>query len=130
MKHIQLTLSTVTIALTLALAAYAQKAAPAKSPACDAANGRTLFEKRCTGCHSLTENHEGPHLAGVYGRKAGSVPGFDYTPGLQNSGIIWTDTTLDRWLTDTDAMIPDNTMNFRIPNPQDRRDLIAYLRKQ
>ena len=52
----------------------------------DAARGKAVFEKRCTGCHAMDADREGPRLAGVYGRKAGSVPGFTYSAGLKNSG--------------------------------------------
>src|ERR1700759_1056486 len=50
----------------------------------DAERGKQLFEKRCTGCHSLDQNKEGPHLRGVYGRHAGRLPGFTYSAALQS----------------------------------------------
>jgi cytochrome c len=92
--------------------------------------GKAVFEKRCTGCHALNADREGPRLSGVYGRKAGSIAGFAYSKGLKNSGITWTDTTIERWLSDPDLMIPDNNMSFSVPRAEERRDLIAFLREQ
>ena len=95
----------------------------------DAANGRALFQKRCTGCHALDGDREGPRLAGVYGRKAASVPGFDYSADLKNSGITWNELTLERWLTSPDLIAPDTKMEFHVPKAQERADLIAFLKQ-
>jgi cytochrome c len=95
----------------------------------NAASGKLVFDKRCTGCHSMELNGEGPRLAGVYGRKAGSVPGFDYSQGLKNSGLTWNDATLEKWLSGPDALIPDAKMDFYVPKAGERRDLIAYLKR-
>ena len=96
----------------------------------DASRGKTIFEKRCTGCHSMSGNGEGPKLAGVYSRKAGTIPTFDYSPALKKSGIVWTDGTLDKWLSDPDRMAPGTTMELRVVKAEDRRDLIAYLKQK
>ncbi len=93
----------------------------------DAARGRLVFQKRCTGCHSLTENREGPRLAGVFGRRAGSVSDFDYSSGLRNSGITWSEATLKRFLSDPDLVASDTKMDFHVPRAQERADLVAYL---
>lgn len=95
----------------------------------DAARGKVVFEKRCTGCHSMDANREGPRLAGVFGRKAGSVAGFDYSAGLKNSGLTWDEATLERWLSDPDMVVPDNKMDFHVPKAQERSDLIAYFKQ-
>ena len=95
----------------------------------DAAQGKIVFAKRCTGCHALDADREGPRLGGVFGRKAGSVVGFAYSAGLKNSGLIWDDATLERWLSDPDLMVPENNMGVRVPKAEERRDLIAYLRR-
>jgi cytochrome c len=94
----------------------------------DPMRGRAVFEHRCTGCHALDSDREGPHLRGVYGRTAGTVPGFDYSVGVRKSGLIWNDANIERWLRDTDAMIPDSKMGFRVPKAQDRADIIAFLK--
>ena len=95
----------------------------------DAARGKAVFEKRCTGCHALDSDREGPRLKGVFGRKAGSVAGFNYSAGLRNSGLTWNDATLERWLSDPDLVVKDNNMSIGVPKAEERRDLIAYLKQ-
>jgi cytochrome c len=95
----------------------------------DAVRGKAVFEKRCTGCHAMDVDRDGPRLAGVYGRRAGSIPGFTYSTGLKNSGVTWNDATLEKWLSDPDLMVPDNNMSFSVPKAEERRDLIAYLKQ-
>jgi cytochrome c len=95
----------------------------------DATLGKAVFEKRCTGCHAMEVDREGPRLAGVYGRKAGSVPGFTYSAGLKKLGITWNDATLEKWLSDPDLMVPDNNMSLSVPKAEERRNLIAYLKQ-
>jgi cytochrome c len=115
----------------VALSALGQAAGASESAlagAGDPVHGKAVFEKRCTGCHALDADREGPRLFGVYGRKAGSIPGFAYSKGLKSSGIIWTDEKLEKWLTDPDLMIADNNMSFSIPKAEERRDLIAFLK--
>jgi cytochrome c len=94
----------------------------------DPIRGKAVFERRCTGCHALDSDREGPHLRGVYGRAAGTVPGFDYSEGVRKSGLIWNDTNIERWMRDTEAMIPDSKMGFRVPKAQDRADVVAFLK--
>ncbi len=96
----------------------------------DATRGKAVFEKRCTGCHAMEADRKGPRLAGVYGRKAGSVPGFTYSAGLKSLGLTWNDATLERWLSDPDMVVPDNNMSFSVPKADERRNLIAYLKQQ
>ncbi|HEY4357083.1 MAG TPA: heme-binding domain-containing protein [Acidobacteriaceae bacterium] len=94
----------------------------------DAARGKAVFEKRCTGCHALEADREGPRLAGVFGRKTGSISGFTYSDALKKSNLTWTEANLERWLTDPDLTIPGNNMSFALPKPQERTDLIAFLK--
>ena len=95
----------------------------------DASRGKLVFEKRCTGCHAMEGDREGPRLAGVFGRKAGSVAGFEYSAGLKGSGMTWNEATLERWLRDPDMVVPDTKMDFRVPKAQERWDLIAYFKR-
>jgi len=90
--------------------------------------GKLLFEKRCTGCHSLEKNKEGPRLAGVYGRKAGSVADFNYSNELKSSKIVWDGATLDKWLIEPDAVVPDSDMAFHVSDARERADIIEFLR--
>ena len=92
-------------------------------------HGRELFERRCTGCHSLDIDKEGPRLRGVYGRKSGSVTSFKYSDALQKAGITWDEVSLDKWLTDPDKFIADVDMDFHLEKPDERRAVIAYLKQ-
>jgi len=96
----------------------------------DPVRGKDVFERRCTGCHTLTQNREGPQLRGVYGRTSGELPNFAYSPALKKAHVFWNETTLERWLTDPDAFVRGNDMNFRVAKPQERRDLISFLRRE
>jgi cytochrome c len=94
----------------------------------NADRGKQLFEKRCTGCHSLDQDKEGPRLRGVYGRQAGKVPGFKYSAAVQSSVVTWDDVSLDKWLTNPDSLIADNYMAFRVVKPDERADIIRFLK--
>lgn len=97
----------------------------------DAAQGARVY-RACVACHSLQSgvNMTGPSLAGVFGRKAGSLASFlRYSDGLRRSGVTWNEDTLDAWLHNPEKMISGNYMGF--PGIQDakaRADLIAYLK--
>jgi cytochrome c len=94
----------------------------------DALRGKDIFERRCTGCHAMEQNREGPRLRGVFGRTSGTAPGFDYSPALVKAHIVWNEMTLERWLADPDALVPGNNMEFHVAKPQERADLIRFLR--
>jgi len=91
-------------------------------------NGQDLFERRCTGCHRLDEVRTGPRLRGVFGRAAGSDPGYPYSKALKLSRLTWNEATLDQWLTDPEALVPDNDMAFRVSKAEERAEIIAYLK--
>jgi len=93
----------------------------------DAGRGRDAFEKRCTGCHTLDKIKVGPRLRGVYGRRAGKDPEFMDSDAVKGASVTWEESTLDRWLTDTESVIPNNDMTFRLNNADERGDIIAYL---
>ena len=99
------------------------------SPGAQTVDGKELFERRCGGCHALDRNKEGPRLGGVYGRNAGSVDSFQYSEALKNSKITWTDETLNQWLTDTEKLVPNNDMAFHVEKPDERREIITYLKQ-
>jgi cytochrome c len=94
----------------------------------DASTGRQLFEKRCTGCHSLDRHKEGPNLSGVYGRQAGTAPGFNYSPALKSAHFVWDDQRLEKWLIDTQSLVEDNNMDFHVPKADERAAIILYLK--
>lgn len=96
----------------------------------DANLGKGLFQE-CAACHSTKPGEVmlGPSLAGVYGRKAGSVEGFRYTNALKKSGVLWDEVTLDAYIADPQAAIPGGRMPYSgMAKPEDRKNLIAYLR--
>lgn len=96
----------------------------------DAKHGQELYSSRCFACHSIDANRVGPAHRGVFGRKAGAVSGYDYSPALKKSTIIWNEQTLDRWLADPEKSIPGQKMGYSVMDAKDRADLIAYLKSQ
>jgi cytochrome c len=95
----------------------------------DVAHGEELYQA-CQDCHSLDTNDVGPKHRGVFGRKAGSVPDYSYSPALKNSNIVWTEANLDQWLADPQKFVPGAKMFFHLENPQDRADVIEYLKER
>jgi cytochrome c len=94
----------------------------------DPTRGKSVFN-RCGACHTATmPNKIGPHLAGVVGRKAGSVEGFKYSKAMPASGLVWDDQTLNTFLTAPAKAVPGTTMALSVPNAKDREDVIAYLK--
>lgn len=97
----------------------------------DPARGAKLF-KRCRACHSVApgRNKIGPSLYGVLGRKAGTAPGYHYSPALKGAGWVWTEEMLDKWIAGPKKVLPGTKMIFPgLPNPQDRADVIAFLKQ-
>ena len=98
--------------------------------AADPVNGKKVF-KKCVACHSLQEgkNKMGPHLNNLVGRKAGSVEGYKYSKAMKNSGVVWNEESLDKFLTKPRKFIPKTKMAFRgIKNKSLRDDLISFLK--
>ena len=98
--------------------------------AADPAAGEMIFKMQCGICHAVAagQNRIGPTLFGVVGRPAGSVPGFNYTADHKKLGITWTAATLDKYLTNPRAMVPDTSMVYAgLKDDTERADLIAYL---
>lgn len=95
----------------------------------DAARGEQLYV-RCMGCHAVASDRVGPRHCGLFGRLAGSVPSFDYSPAMKKSGIVWNEKTLDQFLAKPLTMVPGSTMTYDgVADPGDRADLIAYLKR-
>ena len=95
----------------------------------DAKRGSEIYE-RCMGCHAIGREVVGPDHAGLFGRKAGTLPGYDYSPAMRRFGVVWDETTLDRFLTNARAVVPGTKMGFAgIRDAQERTDLIAYLKE-
>lgn len=97
----------------------------------DASRGASLYAARCGACHSLGENGAGPSHEKLWGRKAATQPGFDYSAALRASKITWNEHTLERWLTDPNAFVPGNKMMVQLASdPTDRADIISFLRRE
>jgi cytochrome c len=129
-----------------AAAPAAEAAAPAAAPAAPAAaatvmiagvaadpvNGEKVF-RQCMSCHVVEpgQNRVGPSLHGLIGRTAGTVPGFKYSDANKNSGEVWTEEELVRYLENPRAVIPGTIMAFAgLRNPQDRADVVAYIKSK
>lgn len=97
----------------------------------DLDQGRRVFA-RCRSCHTIAAdgpNMVGPNLYGVFGRVAGTREGFNYSNPLKAAGFAWDAEKLDQWLSGPRTFLPGNKMSFAgIPDAEDRRDLIAYLK--
>lgn len=104
---------------------------PAPFDQADLDNGRRVFA-RCRSCHTITEggpSMTGPNLYGMFGRQAAAQSGFNYSDALKNAGFVWDGAQLDHWLENPRTFLRGNKMSFAgIPNPTDRRDVIAFLK--
>jgi cytochrome c len=89
--------------------------------------GRSLYENKCGGCHSVDVDRVGPRHQDVVGRRVASVAGYDYSPALKQLGGVWTPARLDLWLSDTQKMAPRSKMYLTLDDPHQRRLIIAYL---
>ena len=99
----------------------------------DVIKGRDFFIVRCLGCHAFTCNKEGPRLGGLFGRKAAEVEDYGYySQDLRNSGIVWTEKSLDAWFEDPAKFAPTSVMvnNGKIEDAEQRQQLIAFLKTE
>ncbi|HEY7900316.1 MAG TPA: cytochrome c family protein [Caulobacteraceae bacterium] len=97
----------------------------------DLDNGQDRFAI-CKTCHTTAKgagDMTGPNLWGVFGRKAGTEPGYAYSDGMKSLGVTWDANSIDRWISNPKAMNPATKMTYiGMQNPKDRIDLIAYLK--
>ena len=106
--------------------------ASASAQAQDAASGEKVFAQ-CKACHQIGENAKnavGPVLNGLFGRKAGTIEGFSYSPANKNSGITWDEATFREYIKDPKAKVPGTKMIY--PGLKDDKrieDLMAYLKQ-
>jgi cytochrome c len=102
----------------------------AAGPARADAEGEKVFKKYCTACHTVEagKNKVGPSLAGIVGRKAGTVPNFAYSDANKNSGLVWDQAKLDEYLTNPKQFMPGTKMIFAgIKKEDERKAVIDYL---
>jgi cytochrome c len=88
--------------------------------------------RKCAACHRVERgapNGTGPNLYDVFGRPAATRPGYKYSPALSQSGLVWDQATLDRWLAGPRTLVPGTKMVFSgLRNPEERKAVIAFLR--
>lgn len=93
--------------------------------------GQVAFNNNCRTCHTMEEgdNRLGPHLYGIMGRKAGSLPDYTYSSSMQASSVVWDKESLDRFIENPDSVVSGNKMKpfAGIADPQTRAALITYL---
>lgn len=112
--------------------AIALTAASGALAAGDSKKGKRVFNK-CKTCHLINKekNRIGPHLIGIFGRKAGTVKGFKYSKAMLKSGVVWDEKTIDAYITKPKKFMPGTKMTFAgLKKKKQRDDLIAYLKQQ
>lgn len=111
-------------------------ALPLWRAAADPVRGERVFQ-RCYACHSVLageNNLPGPNLRCVLGRRAGTLPGFQFSPAMVEAGaahgLVWTRAALDAFLGDPQNLVPATSMSMPgLPGAEDRRDVIDYLER-
>ena len=95
----------------------------------DPKNGEAIYS-RCQACHAFASDRTGPRHCGLFGRRAGSVKGFDYSEAMKRSKIVWNEKTLDRFLASPLTAVPGTAMGYAgVTDSKERTDLIAYLKQ-
>ncbi|MBL8663763.1 MAG: cytochrome c family protein [Candidatus Odyssella sp.] len=120
--------ATLIAAVALAAAAAAARAEGLLPPSAE--RGAELWAK-CRACHTIEKggrNIVGPNLHGVFGRRAGTAPAYNYSPAMRAANLVWTDETLDKYLAETVDFLPGTKMYGGLAIKQDRLDLIAWLK--
>jgi cytochrome c len=95
-------------------------------------DGQTAFNNSCRTCHTVKEgdNRQGPNLAGIVGRKAGSLPDYNYSSSMKQSGITWDETNLDQLIANPDQVVKGNSMKpyGGITDAAQRKTIIEFLK--
>lgn len=129
-SHLRIALA----ALTIACGVYAGTGrAPAQEASAE--EGAEVF-KKCRACHDVgagAKNKVGPLLNGIIGRPVGTVDGFNYSEANKQAGakgLVWTEDVMFKYLEAPLSFMPGTKMAFAgLKDPQDRKDVIAYLKK-
>ncbi len=122
---------TLLVCIGWALATMGAAGAQMAIPAAKLPSGEELFKRQCSTCHTVNASdpqRQGPTLAGVFGRKAGTVGGFHYSGGFAKVDWSWDEAHLDPWLTNPQGVIPGAIMPYRQAKPEVRAAIIAYLK--
>ncbi len=93
--------------------------------------GASVYKKRCLSCHpkEAGKHKMGPSIAAMFGRQAGTVPGFRKYKGLKGSKIVWDEANMDKWLANPKKFIGKKTsMVYKLKNAKHRADVIEYMK--
>ncbi len=97
------------------------------------ARGKKLY-KRCSTCHTLEEGgrHKvGPNMWDIFGATAGMKDGFAYSKAMKESGVVWTDETMDAYIENPRKFMPGNRMSYAgLRKPEDRENVLAYIKAE
>ena len=117
------------IAGSFVLAALLFSGKPARADG-DVGQGKKVYETQCASCHSTDVGGQGfgPTLAGVVGRKSGTVAGYQYTSAMTNAGFTWDTSTLDSFLTSSTQKVPGTAMAVTVTDAKDRENVRAITR--
>ena len=89
---------------------------------------------QCAACHVVKKgapNGLGPNLYGVYGTKAGELAGYNFSPAMKASGLVWDDATLDKYIASPRTVVSGTKMSFAgLGDPAKRAEIIAWLKEQ
>lgn len=120
-------------AAAVIVAGLATAGGPAAAQSGEASKGQRVFNTQCKACHTLEKDGAqttGPNLHGLFGRKAGSSAGYDYSEAMKNSGIVWDDATLADYNRDPKGKVPGTKMVYNgVKNAGQLADLVAYLKE-
>ncbi|WP_343519548.1 cytochrome c family protein [Sphingomonas sp.] len=122
----------VFLPVTAVLSIFALTALPSEAAGPVSSQGASVFAA-CRACHTVQAGGKsvmGPNLNGLFGRKAGSVAGFNYSPALKASKIVWDAKTLDQYLAAPTQRVPGTRMVIKVADPVKRAALIAYLKAE
>ena len=101
-------------------------------PAAAQGDGQTAFNSSCRTCHTMKEgdHRQGPSLAGIVGRKAGTAPGYNFSDSMKQSGIVWDEANLDKFIANPDQVVSGNTMKpyGGITDAAQRKTIIEFLK--
>lgn len=136
----RITTSGAVLALALGLAGCGKPApsasdsgaaSPAASASATTAGAKPPAFAQCAACHSVEKGKHGvgPSLAGVFGTKAGDIPGYTFSDAMKGSGLVWDEKTLDTYLTNPMKVVPGTRMTYAgMTDPADRKAVIDYLK--